>query len=272
MDVSIPILYILMIYMIQYIKDEVIGKVLILRNFILIICLMSAACSPILDFALKAKVMYTNHSLAVRNDGYFYTYSNKDPRTVANQVVGHADESPFFTCLAKNFEKIFPISEDFAEIHSITDIDKYFDYLAGKDCTIYIAVQDIQGYSLRQETVDRIKCLGFDEQIDLFMQHEYHSFIGIVNNGRIVTEQIGGDEYISYSGEPEGYFVKMESATLNAGNFSTINIRGQEYSSKGRGLNIVVRDNLTGCIIDSVSFDTHIEEIPCVRMEGLLCR
>lgn len=270
MDVSQPVLYILMIYMIKYVKDKVIGKPLILRNLVLIICLVSAACSPIFDFGLKSRVMYANKSLAVRND-WFYTFSNKYPEpNTSNQVVWDVEETIFFKHLTKNFEKISPVSESLSGINSIIDINEYFDFLAGKDCTLYIAVQDIQGYSLRQETVDKITQLGFDNRLNILMQHEYHSFIGIVRNGEIVMEQIGGDELISYSSELDGYPVTMESATLNTGNFSTINIRGKDYSVKGRGLNIAVRDNLTGCVIDSVAFDTHVDEIPCTRnWEGL---
>lgn len=264
MNVSQPALYLLMIYMIEYTKDEVAGRPLLLKNFVLIMCLASAACSPIFDFGLKAKVMYANQSLAVKND-WFYTYSNKNPETVSNQVAEHAGETVFFKYLAEDFERISPVSKNLVRIDSITDIDEYCDYLAGKNCTVYIAVQDIQGYSLRQETVDKMKRLGFDDYLDLLMQHEYHSFIGIVNDGEIIVEHIGGDEYISYSSELNGYPVNMESATLNKGNSSTICIRGQEYSLKERGLNIVVRDNLTGCIIDSVAFDTHEDTVPCAR-------
>ena len=99
----------------------------------------------------------------------------------------------------------------------------------------------------------------------ILMQSEYHSFIGIVDNGEIITKQIGGDEYICYQGEIDGYPAKIESATLNSGNFSVINIKGRDYSLKGRGLNIVVRDNQTGCVIDYVAFDTHVDEMTCVR-------
>lgn len=266
MNVSQPILYILMIYMIGYVKDEVAGKKLNIRNLILIICLASAACSPIFDFGLKAKIMYANKSISVKND-WFYTYSNKPPETISNQVVSNPEETKFFKYLAKDYDRINPVSENLSDIKSIDDIDEYFDYLAGKDCTVYIAVQDIQGYSLTPEIIDKIKSIGFDDNLDALAEKQYHSFIGIVNNGKIVTEQLGGDEHIVYSDKVDGYPVTMESATLNTGNFSVINIKGRDYSVKGRGLNIVVKDNQTGCVIDNVAFDTHVDEMTCLRQQ-----
>ena len=265
MNASIPALYILMIYMIMYVKDEVMGKTLNFKHFILIICLITAACTPIFDIAAKAKVMCANKSFAVQND-WFYTFSNKDPDTLQNQAVKNSEQTAFFKYLAKPYKDgVSVVSEELSEIKSITDIDMYFDYLLGKNCTIYIAVQDIQGYYMRQETVNRLKRLGFSDDIDLLLENEYHSFIGILNNGYIVTQQIGGDEHISYSDKFDGYPVAIDSATLNTGNFSVINIKGRDYSVKGRGLNIVVRDNRTCCVIDSVAFDTHVDEMPCSR-------
>ena len=265
MNASLPALYILMIYMIIYIKDEVMGKILNFKHFVLIICLITAAYTPIFDIAAKTKVMCANKSFAVQND-WFYTFSNKDPDTLQNQAVKNSERTVFFKYLAKLYKDgVSAVSDELSDIKSIIDIDMYFDYLLEKNCTIYIAVQDIQGFYMGQETANRLKQLGFSDEIDLLLDNEYHSFIGILNNGYVVTQQIGGDEHISYSDKFDGYPVAIESATLNTGNFSVINIKGRDYSVKGRGLNIVVRDNQTDCVIDSVAFDTHIDSKTCTR-------
>lgn len=270
MNASMPLLYMLMIYMIYYVKNEVVGKKLNIKNFVLVLCMLIAASTSVFDWTTKAKIMVSQKSLVVSvEDTIIHTYSNKGVNSdwyTNNYLCENADdETKFFKYLAKSYPKPSPVSENLSEIKTIIDIDSYFDYLKGKDCTVYIAVQDIQGYSLRPETIDKLKDLGFNNDIETLMQKEYHSFIGIANNSKIVTQQIGGDEYIVYAGKIDGYPVKIESATLYAGNFSVINIKGRDYSVKGRGLNIVVRDNTTGCVIDSVSFDTHVEENACQR-------
>lgn len=263
MNVSLPALYILMIYMVEYIKDKIIGKKLTAKHFVLLICLIMAATTPVFDWAAKVKTMYFNKSINIQDDSFF-TYSNKKPEDISNQVAANPKEALFYRFFAKSFETFF-VSSDLSDIATLTNIDDYFDYLIGKNCTVFIAVQDIPGFSLNEITIDKMKQLGFNDDIDILIRREYHSFIGIVKNGEIVLQQIGQDEPISQFVEIDTYSVSMASATFNTGNYANIIIKGVDYSVKYRGLNIVVRDNITGCIIDSVCFDTHTEEMPCIR-------
>lgn len=276
MRASIPALFILMILVMRYVilhGDEKLSK----RMVLLIICLSVSGLGTVKDIAVRIKACRDNNWNAVvaADIGTFAdkTADNFELGAAAlySNLVPDYEKTAFFKYLARPLENA-KVSKDLVGIAGINDLTSYLDFLSEKDVTVFIAVQDIQGFSMRQEHTDKLKGLGFSDNVDRLLEGTYHSFIGIVKNGEIVTEQIGGDEHISYSGEPDGYSINMESATLNTGNFSTINISGQEYSSRGRGLNIVVRDNLTGCVIDSVSFDTHVEKAPCVRMEELLCR
>lgn len=86
MNVSLPILYMLMIYVIRYVKDYVINKVISLKNFALILCLVIAATTPIFDWGNKVQTMVEQKSIAITDDRY-YTFSNKsmvDEPTFAN--------------------------------------------------------------------------------------------------------------------------------------------------------------------------------------------
>lgn len=103
MNVSLPALYILMIYMIGYIKDEVIGQKINGRNFVLIICLVAAATTPVFDWAGKTKVMIAQKSIVVQDDN-FYTYSDKRPEDLINQLIAHPDGMLFYQLLAKSFK------------------------------------------------------------------------------------------------------------------------------------------------------------------------
>ncbi len=278
MDATLPQLYFLMIYMIGYIKEEFLSSKVKcwanigIRNCFLVLFLGLAFTTPIFDWINNVKTMNINKSISVQHrsvvsfsDILGYEGGFQIP------VVTEVDQSIFFDIFAKavdsNQYKWLPISGNLSKIRSIDTIDEYLDYLYGKDCMIFIAVKDIQGYSLTKTTLEKMKQIGFDEDIDALLENESHSFLGIVNNGQMITEQIGSDEYITYYGEgqADGCNVWMESGTLNHGNCAVIDIGNGHYSAHGRGLNIVVRDNASKRIIDAVSFDTHTEEMNCTR-------
>lgn len=77
MNVSLPILYMLMIYMIIYLKDHVIDEILTFKNLALLICLFIAFSSPTLDWGCKIQIMVQNRSIAVTDD-HIYTFSDKE--------------------------------------------------------------------------------------------------------------------------------------------------------------------------------------------------
>lgn len=100
MNVSLPILYMLMIYMIIYLKDYVMEKILTLKNLALLVCLFIAFSTPILDWGSKIQIMIENKSIAVTDDHY-YTFSDKivtDDASFANFLV---DESGLFKYISK---------------------------------------------------------------------------------------------------------------------------------------------------------------------------
>lgn len=279
MNVSLPLLYTLMIYVIGYVKDEILSdnlphhKKFRLRNCVLLVALGFSFTTPVFDWTNKISAMNTAHSISVQDRAVETFADTLGYEGVFISTYPDVDESTFFKYLGKPVNKEnakwLPISDSLSDIRTIDDINEYFDYLIGKNCTVFIAVQDIPGFWLTEETVNKMKQLGFSDEINTLLQKEYHSFIGIVDQGRIITEQIGGDEYITYYGEGkiDGHNVWMESGTWNYGNIAVINIYNGYYSAHGRGLNIVVWDHEAGRVIDSVAFDTHTEEMPCTRKE-----
>lgn len=100
MNVSLPILYMLMIYMIIYLKDHVVGKVLTFKNLLLLVCLFIAFSTPVLDWGSKIQTMIVNQSIAVTDDHY-YTFSDKaitDDASFANFLV---NDSGLFKYISK---------------------------------------------------------------------------------------------------------------------------------------------------------------------------
>lgn len=152
----------------------------------------------------------------------------------------------------------------FEYIKRINSFSEYLESIAFIDCTSIISVKDIQGYNLNEGMINSLKILGVKD-IEKLLNHQYHSLIVVISNGKIVYSHVGNNELLRYEGVLNGKNLRVESATLNAGNRSIINIDGTEYSQQGRGFNIVVMDNQLNKVIDSVAFDTHSKNINCNR-------
>lgn len=110
-NVSLPALFILMIYMIGYIRDEVLGKKLTAVHLALVVSLMIAAASPVLDWTSKLFTMIEECSFIVQDDS-FYTYSDKPIELMSNQGAVNTDESLLFKYIAKPYPNVSPGAED----------------------------------------------------------------------------------------------------------------------------------------------------------------
>lgn len=159
-----------------------------------------------------------------------------------------------------------------SEIKLITtnSLSDYLDRLRELqgDYSIYVSVRDIQGYSLNEEITNKMIALGFDKA-NILLDRDYRMYIGVINNGETLYQNIGyGDSYDSalyYNAKINHRTITIESKSWHGGNLSSIKIGNTEYSKNGRGLNFVVVNNDTGDVIDSVSFDTHVDEYTCTR-------
>ena len=133
-----------------------------------------------------------------------------------------------------------------------------------QNATTVIVVKDIQGYCLNQDIVDELENMGFD-QADILLEEMYHSFIGVLNDGEVVYQQIGGDEKISFGGFVDDHYVYAVSATYSAGNTGEVYVDDISYAVNNRGFNIVTFSNEDDTLYDSVAYDTYVEEITVYR-------
>ena len=131
--------------------------------------------------------------------------------------------------------------------------------------TTVIVVKDIQGFFIPDITINQLKHMGFD-RADLLSEDLYHCFIGIWADGKVVYQQVGGDESISYGQFVGDHYILAKSATLNTGNVGEVYIDDVQYSVNNRGFNIVTIDNITNELVDSVSYDTHELGVPLYRL------
>ena len=187
-------------------------------------------------------------------------YELPDVRTNSKYDFMKTDNDIFNEYCYKQVIKQTRLIEHYLQaLKGLADTEKY---------TMVFSVRDIQGYSLTQEQADLLKALGFDNA-DTLLEHEYHSFVGVIDGKTVVAQNIGngdnGDGNTKYHGMLNDMNISVTSQTLHGGNTSSISVSGKEYSKNMRGFNIVVVDNTTGKVIDSVAFDTHVPEFTCTR-------
>lgn len=169
---------------------------------------------------------------------------------------------PYFVYVRKDRVK-YPSPDDVIK-HTV-DINSYLDQLSKrKDCTVLFAVKDIQGYKLDENTTARLKKMGFDK-VNVLLEHKYHTFIGVLSNGVVKYQHIGGAGADKYNSKLRDHSLHIESKTWNKGNKASICIDGKEWAVNKRGINIVVFSNTKDEVIDSVAFDTHNPEQRCFR-------
>lgn len=92
-------------------------------------------------------------------------------------------------------------------------------------------------------------------------EKEGSSYLAVFSNGK-VFEQAGYNE-LKTNGTIEKKIVTYDIISTNS--LSSIVIDGVENSKNNRGINIVVYDNKTMKIIDSVSFDIFTEDNTLIR-------
>lgn len=84
-----------------------------------------------------------------------------------------------------------------------------------------------------------------------------------IENGTVTFEQLSGRNIgYPYTDEWENEIGLISVGHYNNSNgaVSSININSKKYTVDNKGLNIVIWDNETNTILDSVTFDTHAEE------------
>ncbi len=156
-------------------------------------------------------------------------------------------------------------NEKLKQLYKINDIYSYLEHLNKVgDKFVVISVKDAIGQYVDDKTASLIAQLGFKSNLrNLFRR----SFIGILNDNKVVKEQLAEEDNIplEYEGSLDGIKVKVVSKPSLCGNISQMFINGFDYSANYRGINIAVYDKLSKQLADSVAFDTFTQNIPCIR-------
>ncbi len=133
------------------------------------------------------------------------------------------------------------------------DLLTFLEYFFGDDdYSILISVKEDAAAALTDEIREKFASIGLEQLSDL----EYgDSYIAVISGNKILEEiRDHGDTIL----EVQGVDYTIVSGGIDSGNESSIEIRGVEYSSGNRGLNIVIYSNQTGNVVSCMSFDTSV--------------
>ena len=151
------------------------------------------------------------------------------------------------------------------EISDKTDLLEYLDCLKDEldKNLVIIAVKDTPGLALNSLVSEGLQALGL--KTDLKAKHS-HSYIAVINSGKVVYEKLGQDNQPTiYNGQIGSNSVYVTSRVYTNGNEAIIRINDKDYSINSRGLNIVIYNKDEHKLVDSVVFDTHIRTYNCRR-------
>lgn len=143
-----------------------------------------------------------------------------------------------------------------------TDVVRYLKKLDSNRFSVFISVKDEASFGLSQEAIDAVRALGFEFDMEGKTRYSYIAIKTDEGLYEAVSDQKLSKKDTFQKGTI-GYWVV--SAGMDCGNISSIQIGGVEYSKNNRGLNIVVYDNTTKMIVDSVCFDTYDAQMPMIR-------
>ncbi len=142
--------------------------------------------------------------------------------------------------------RIMEISKDLCEFIELAKNPNYI---------ICFSIKDDAAAGLSDQEIEKLQSLGIDTG---FAQNYRGSMVAVVDNETTVEQYYGNDAQSCTYHPYENCEIQLISKGFDAGNDSSIQINGQEYSKNSRGLNVVVYDKQTNEVISSNVFDTNL--------------
>lgn len=135
------------------------------------------------------------------------------------------------------------------------DIDTYLAALNHEQYTVVLASKDEFTYALREPTLEILRQLGLTADLD---GQEGCNYLAIVSDGEVLMEELSF-EPIEYWGAVRGGDIPLYALSMKdewGNGLASVRIGGEEYSKNQSGLNVIVYNNQTRKIVDSVWFNT----------------
>lgn len=184
---------------------------------------------------------YLEHKLRIHVVQYFDGY----PTSVIS-IPFYLETESIYDTSSEDEDSMAKINHDFM-------LD-YLGLLRNEDYIVVFAAKDESSQVVTDEIVSEMNMLGLEK--NLRTSGFRSSYIAVLDGYNLIYEDIGTDA-LTYDNKELEVALHVESANFEAGNYSVIQIDGQDYSVNDCGLNIVVYDKKKGSVIDSVCFNTY---------------
>ena len=173
-----------------------------------------------------------------------------------------------YTC--KAYEDDIPIYDRVCQLCDLslsTDMYQYFDKVSKwGDTTLLFSVSGDMTGGLSDEICQFLGSLGFQTN---FRDMKFSdSYVAVMENGNISYEAYSNHKLTYNDKTKKGIKYSIVSSGWYPGSNAEIKIDNVKYSTNGGGLNIVVLDNDSGIVIDSVSFNLGSTSKPTVAVHN----
>lgn len=159
----------------------------------------------------------------------------------------------------ENSKEDYAFIMDQCSLDHTGDIDAYLAALNHEQYAVILASKDEFTTSLRESTIDLLRQLGLSA--DLAGQ-EGCNYLAVVSDGKVLLEEVSF-EPIAYQGAIQDGYMPLYARSMKdewGNGLASVIIDGEEYSKNQSGLNIIVYNNQTRKIVDSVWFGTYEPE------------
>lgn len=148
---------------------------------------------------------------------------------------------------------------DYCTLDHVGEIEPYLALLNHDQYTVVLASKDEFTGELRESTVEVLRQFGLSA--DLIGQ-DGCNYVAVISGGEVLAEQLSFDRAEYRGALRNGYVPLYVLSTKDEwGNgLTSIRIGEEEYSKNQSGLNVVVYNNQTGKVVDSVWFHTYEPE------------
>ena len=159
------------------------------------------------------------------------------------------------------YEKALPAYkriDSAAQLQYSKDWEEYLSYLSrhltGK--TVLLAVNGVKDTSFSLEEIESLRAIGVKSQA--LQRLGEASYVGIIKDGKSVYESTSElPVETSYRINEDTLAVLKSYGSADTSSHlgaASIVINGTEWALNGRGINIVVHDNRTNCVVDQLNF------------------
>lgn len=167
----------------------------------------------------------------------------------------------------ETYEDMMPVYERFRRVAMLESEQDFGEYLRRlseekQDWTILISACNEYTGAMNQDEYD---ILTDELGLELIDEGGYtDSYVAVINGGIVELEEVSNRK-ITEDITVDDFSISLTSAGWYSGSSASIEINGEEYAQNFGGLNVVVIDNETKQVIDSVAFDTQLVTKPCRR-------